>query len=62
MNNEQDNWRTPAFRNSIRAKIEEQFKQYPTALKQETLTMENSVFNASPSKEDYLMNIRKLLT
>lgn len=60
-NDEQDIWRTPAFRNYVRAKIEGQLRPFPIAIEQEVHTIENSAFNTSSSQEEYVLNIRKHL-
>ncbi|OQR69008.1 mediator of RNA polymerase II transcription subunit 15-like [Tropilaelaps mercedesae] len=56
-----DSWKTPAFRQNVRSKIEEAIRNSPNQQYKNAAEMENHVFNRSVTKDQYLSFVARLI-
>ncbi|XP_060518154.1 mediator of RNA polymerase II transcription subunit 15 isoform X2 [Cylas formicarius] len=56
-----DSWRTPAFRQSVVAKIDEAIRQSGMNTSRNSIEMENHVFQKAKNKEEYLSFVARLI-
>nr|CAH7738689.1 unnamed protein product [Callosobruchus chinensis] len=58
---DENNWRTPAFRQSVVAKIDEAIRSSGMNPSRNSLEMESHVFQKAKSKEEYLGFVARLI-